>query len=293
MTTEPRSIPATVVTAAAAGALVASCAIVGVASAAPATPTVAGAPAAAICTSTLAKRHKFAAWLSNGIRRALAGRDSVVGLTVADPRLGLTCALDETAHFDAASVIKVTILSALLLARGGPSHLTGSQKSLARLMITESDNNAATALWNEVGTAGMQRFLDRAGMRHTVLAYAWGLTQLTAQDELTLLRVLTTPGKVLSTASRHYVLGLMARVVPSQRWGVPDGAPRGVTVSVKNGWLPYPTGRDWHINSIGAFYGRDVAYEIAILTSGNPSEADGIATVQAAARVINRDIARG
>jgi beta-lactamase class A len=251
------------------------------------------ASASMICTS--ATRHRFAVWLSQGIDKALAGRKSVVGLTVADPHLGLTCALRETSHFDAASAIKVTIISALLLAEHGPSHLTAKQKSLAWLMITRSDNNAATALWDHVGIDGMRRFLNKAGMRHTILSHAWGLTQLTAQDELTLLQLLANPNRVLGGPSRRYVLGLMAHVVPSQRWGVPAGAPARIQVSVKNGWLPDPGNGAWHINSIGAFSGQNVSYQIAILTSGNRTEGYGIDTIEAAARVINRDIslARG
>jgi beta-lactamase class A len=242
-----------------------------------------------ICSSS--KRHRLAVWLSGGIERALAGRVSLVGLKVSDPRLALTCTLHQNTQFDAASAIKATIISALLLADHGPSHLTSAQKNLAWLMITQSDNNAATALWNEVGISGMQRFLDRAGMRHTVLSPAWGLTQLTAEDELTLLRVLAYPSRVLTGPSRSYVLWLMAHVVPSQRWGVPAGAPARLQVSVKNGWLPDPFNGAWHINSIGAFIGRNVSYQIVILTSGNPSESYGISTIEAAARVINRDIA--
>lgn len=55
-------------------------------------------------------------------------------------------------------------------------------------------------------------------------------------------------------------------------------------------WLPYPTGAGWRINSIGAFNGRGTAYQMAILTAGNASMSYGITTIQAAARVINRDI---
>ena len=42
----------------------------------------------------------------------------------------------------------------------------------------------------------------------------------------------------------------MSQVIPAQRWGVPAGARPGVTVHVKNGWLPDP--RLWVVNSIGA-----------------------------------------
>lgn len=272
-------------------ALLAACAIT-----TPAQAGTADRAMPAICKSAI--RPRLAARLSRGIQRAVAGRASRVGLAVADPRLGLSCALHRTWHFQAASAIKVTIISALLYKVHGQGHMTSAQKGLAREMITESDNAAATELWNDVGDAGMQRFLNAARMPHTILDdEAWGLSQLTAQDELTLLTLLTTPGNVLSNTSRFYVLWLMSKVIPSQRWGVPAGAPADVTVSVKNGWLPDPfTGR-WHINSIGAFRSlgiyrsRHIVYQIAILTDGNPSENYGISTIQAAARVINREIA--
>jgi hypothetical protein len=77
-------------------------------------------------------------------------------------------------------------------------------------------------------------------MRHTKLNAAWGLTQLTAGDELILLKLLSSRGHVLSAAARRYVRWLMAHVVPDQRWGVSAGAPSDVTVHIKNGWLPYP-----------------------------------------------------
>ncbi len=162
-------------------------------------------------------------------------------------------------------------------------------------MITQSNNSAATSLWNDVGMTDMQAFLNRAGMRHTILSDAWGLTQITAQDELTLLRVLTTSNKVLSKSSRQYVLRLMANVIASERWGVSAGAPSDVTVHLKNGWLPYPKAIDWHINSIGAFTGKRIVYQIVILTGPalrGQSESYGIETVQLAADVINRILAR-
>jgi beta-lactamase class A len=248
-----------------------------------------------ICTS--AKHPQLAAKISSGIKAALAGRkDSAVGLTADDPAEDLTCAFHRTTHFYAASVIKVTILSALLRKVHGPSGLTATQRHLANLMITQSDNNAATALWNDVGMTDMQAFLNRAGMRHTILSDSWGLTQITAQDELTLLHVLTTSNKVLSKSSREYALQLMAEVIPSERWGVSAGAPSDVTVHIKNGWLPYPKATDWHINSIGAFTGKHISYQIVVLTgpatSAGQGESYGIQTVQLAADVINRILAR-
>ncbi len=248
-----------------------------------------------LCTS--AKYPRLAAKISSGIRAALADRtQSVVGLAAADPAEDLTCALHRTRHFYAASVIKATIISALLLKVHGPRGLTRTQRYLAYLMITQSNNSAATALWNDVGMRGMRVFLRRARMWHTFLSDAWGLTLITAQDELTLLQLLTNPGNVLGKYSRRYVLTLMAEVIPAERWGVSAGAARGITVHIKNGWLPYPEGDDWNVNSIGAFTGEDISYQIVILTgpptAGGQGEGYGIQTIEDAADAINRILAR-
>ena len=81
----------------------------------------------------------------------------------------------------------------------------------------------------------------------------------------------------------------MAQVIPSQRWGVPAGAPASLTVHVKNGWLPRaPHG--WRINSIGCFTGHHRGYAIVVLTEDNPTMAYGIATIQGAAEVIHRQL---
>jgi beta-lactamase class A len=265
---------------------------------APAAPAQSAAASASICTS--AKHPKLAARISRGVLAALAGRhDSSVGLAVSDTREDLSCAYHAGEHFISASVIKATIISALLLKEGGPAKLTKSQHALAWQMITQSNDNAASALWDEVGIASMQRFLNSAGMTHTRLNdAAWGLSLLTPRDEMTLLHVLTRPGAVLSSKSRGYVLWLMSKVVPSQRWGVPAGAPSDVTVHVKNGWLPYPnlslTATDWHVNSIGAFTGHDISYQIVVLTAPHGAQTFnyGIATIQAAAKVVNHDLAQ-
>ena len=81
----------------------------------------AAAAKTAICTS--AERPKLAARISQGIAAALADRkESVVGLAASDTADGLTCSLRQTEHFYSASVMKVTIISALLLKEGGPAH---------------------------------------------------------------------------------------------------------------------------------------------------------------------------
>jgi hypothetical protein len=251
------------------------------------------AAASAICTS--ARHPALAARISSGILAALGGRSSVVGLTVDDRVTGLTCKLHPHWHFASASVVKVTILSALLRKlQQEHRSLTAAQRELATEMITVSDNDAASTLWAETGRPSLQHFLNLAGMGETELGPGgyWGLTQITAHDELTLLKLLTSKNSVLTNASRDYVLGLMARVVSYERWGVPAGAPTDVTVHVKNGWLPLQT-HGWRINSIGSFSGHGRDYMIVVLTMDNPTMAYGVDTVQDVAEVINRALNPG
>jgi beta-lactamase class A len=215
-------------------------------------------------------------------------------VAVYDTVTGISCYADSGTHFSSASIVKAIILAALLRwhqQTGTP--LSSWENDEATLMITQSDNDAATDLWDEVGMSRLQHFLDLAKMGQTRLGEDgyWGLTQVTAHDEMLLLELLTRPNPVLAAASRAYQLGLMAQVISSQRWGTPAGAPSDVTVHVKNGWLP--DGSGWHVNSIGAFTGDGRNYLIAVLTDENASEQEGIDTIQAVARVVHLDLNQG
>ena len=258
-----------------------------------ASPSAQSRVAAGICTSPSAAGHALAARMSRAILAAVRGAPDV-GLAVADTHTGTSCELHPGWHFDSASIAKVLILAALLH-KVAASHgvLSADQAGLAREMITESDNAAANTLWDEVGRANLQRFLSLAGMTHTTLGpgILWGLTQATAPDELRLLTVLTSANPVLGQGSREYELRLMSQVIPAQRWGVPAGAGPGVTVHMKNGWLPDP--RLWVVNSIGTFSSDDGVYKIVVLSQDNPAMADGVALVQGVATVVNRALAPG
>ena len=248
------------------------------------------------CTTANHKYDNLATRMAHDISAKLAGRASTVGLKEIDSKTGVTCTYHPTTHFYAASAIKATILGALLrMAQEQGRHLTRSERSLAHRMITESDNDAATALWDEVGMRRMQHFLNLVKMTQTRLASAWGLSLLTAHDEILLLTVLSGPNRILNENSRIYAQSLMAHVISSQRWGVPAGAPANVTVHVKNGWLPYPVSSDWEINSLGFFISRKPYrnYEIVMLTHSNPSMIYGIDTIEDAAQPIHRDLNPG
>ncbi|MEU9317925.1 serine hydrolase [Streptomyces sp. NPDC048295] len=257
----------------------------GAAPAAAATPTVS-------CTSAKAG---LAAKLSKDITAALKGRKSTTAVALYDRTTKTNCSLRATSRYDSASVVKATVLATLLWDNKKHNrYLTQRETGLATAMITKSDNNATTSLWKQLGVTKVKAFLKAAGMTHTVPGSGgyWGLTQITAQDELrllTLLTLLTAKNSVLSDNARSYELGLMRKVVSSQRWGTPAGAPSGVTVQVKNGWLPRAT-HGWRVHSIGAFTGKGHDYAITVLTQDNKTMNDGINTIQAVARAVHKDL---
>jgi hypothetical protein len=213
---------------------------------------------------------------------------------VYDRDTGLSCIYNGSKHFDSASIVKAIILAALMRwHQETETPLSSWEKSEATLMIEQSDNDAATDLWDEVGMNNLQQFLNLAGMGETQLGQDgyWGLTQVTAHDELQLLKLLTAPNSVLDAGSRSYELGLMAQVVNGEAWGVTAGTPKGVTWHVKNGWLPDATG--WHIDSIGAFTGHGDDYMMAVLSVNadpNQDEQYGIDTIEDVARLVQRDL---
>ncbi len=191
-----------------------------------------------------------------------------------------------------ASVVKLEILEAVLHQRTAQRVvLSLTEQELTPPMIEQSDNQAATTLWGDVGgAAGMRAFDHQVGLAHTSPSNClqcpgsswpgWGLTATTPQDQIALLRQLVQPSSVLDRNDQKYALHLLENVTPSQRWGVSAGVPAGVTVALKNGWLPLGAGNsDWQVNSVGWVSGDGRNYLMAVLSTDNPSEQYGIDTL--------------
>jgi hypothetical protein len=246
-----------------------------------------------LCTAP-ADHRALAARVSADIWAGLKGRNGQHAVSVYDRDSGLYCLYNGSKHFDSASIVKAIILGALLRwHQETKTPLSSWEKDEATEMIEQSDNDAATDLWDELGMTRLQHFLNLAGMGETELGQdgAWGLTRVTAHDEMLLLELLTGPNSVLDASSRAYQLYLMAHVANWEAWGVTAGTPSDVTWHVKNGWLPDATG--WHINSIGAFTGHGHDYMMAVLsdnTDMNDSEDYGIDTIEDIARLVQHDL---
>ncbi|MDP9075363.1 MAG: class A beta-lactamase-related serine hydrolase, partial [Actinomycetota bacterium] len=216
------------------------------------------------------------------IQSFLSSRSGRASVAAFDANSGITYSLAPQNSYITASIVKVDILATLLRrAQDAGRGLTSSEQATATQMIEFSDNNAATALWNEVGGAGgVAQFNSLVGMPNTVPGSGglWGLTRTTVEDQVQLMRVVAYPNGVLGSSQRAYLQGLMRNVTPSQRWGVSGGVPGGTVIELKNGWLPVTGG--WEINSIGHIAGSGRDYVIAVLTSSDPSMGYGISTIE-------------
>jgi hypothetical protein len=234
---------------------------------------------------------------SSALQGYLAGRAGTVLAAVYDVRTGQSWRLGDGTAQDEASVVKVDILETLLSQSDGAG-LSADDQALAQQMIEDSDNDAATALWYAAGaTAGVADYNATAGLTRTTPSPCvecigfpwpgWGLTTTVPYDQITLLKRIILPSSLLTSDERSYALSLLENVTPDQAWGVSGGVPAGVTVALKNGWLPLnDANTDWQINSEGWVSGDGRDYLICVLTTGNPDEQYGIDTISQLSSIV-------
>jgi hypothetical protein len=235
----------------------------------------------------------------------VAGRPGVVTAAVLDRTTGHMWILHPGVKEDTGSIVKVEIMAtALRQAQTAGSEPPGSEQGLMTTMIENSNNDAATQLLHEVGgPAAVQSFDNSIGMSGTTvstLAFipgsttlpGWGLTTTTARDEVRLVSKFAFRNSTLNTADRNYGLNLMEHVESDQAWGVSAGVEPGATVALKNGWLPLDLANytNWQIDSIGWIHGNGRNYVLAVLSNGNPTEGDGITTIDHIASVIYAEL---
>ncbi len=172
------------------------------------------------------------------------------------PRPGVeVLVLGEDRPFHAWSTIKVPVLAALLSVVHRDA-LLPEHRELARLAITESDNRAILELFvlleqlaggSPQAAAAIERLFRLAGDANTRVALAppppgaitpFGQTGWSAADSARFFAALAG-GLLLSAADTRFVLDLMGRVIPEQRWGL--GSLRR-PAAFKGGWGPEPNG---------------------------------------------------
>ncbi len=211
---------------------------------------------------------------------------------IIDVRTGASATYQRNMRFHAGSIEKADILATLLLEhqRAG-TQLTAQEAALAASMIENSDGNAATELYRELGSeAGIKPANRMLRLTHTVMGPPghWSRSATTAADQLRLLTDLIDKDSPLSSASRGYELRLMENPQPSQRWGVSSAASGGTSFAICDGW--FADRNRWVTNSIGVVQRDGQLLMIAVLAEDQPTEAAGIAIDDAAAAAAARFI---
>jgi len=164
--------------------------------------------------------------------RWLDHRDGDVAFAVVDTNGRDAGGLEEHRTFQAASLAKAILLVASL--RDDPSPDAGTEAALAR-MVTESDNDAAYAIFGGVGAKGMRAVAKAAGMRDYEQGSGWIDTRVSAADQARFFYGLES---LVPPAGRSLAGRLLSGITPMQRWGIPAAAgPEGWKTYFKGGWL--------------------------------------------------------
>jgi beta-lactamase class A len=208
------------------------------------------------------------------------------GVAVYDMSTGLSVIVNPHLSFQTASIVKMDILATRLLQHQKQgTKLSAHERSLATAMITESDNNAASALWRMDGqAAGVGTANKTFGMTETTPhgGGLWGETHTTPADQIALLKSVMDPSGPLNDYSRNYLLNLMSHVDKAQDWGVPAAAtPSATDVYVKNGWDTIDAqGSMWGINSVGRITEPGHDWLVATLSSNHRTMPGGIKVIE-------------
>jgi Beta-lactamase enzyme family len=233
-------------------------------------------------TSTITQKES----LKDALQHYIETRRRAIAVAVYDSVAKQLLAIHPSLRGRTASIVKVDILETLLHRTGGK--LTEDQRETATAMIENSDNDAATDLWNQDGgAAGVHAFNDLLGLQQTTPHIDWGDTTTSAADQVTLVRALLEHSALLTDSARRFQRTLMRHIEADQQWGISGGVPSTAIYGVKNGWLPVNEDHGlWAVNSIGWVRGDGKAYEIAVITQHDPTKAYGIQSIQHIAQLV-------
>jgi hypothetical protein len=148
-------------------------------------------------------------------------------------------------------------------------------------MITRSDDDTANAIYGEIGDSGLRRVARVAGMRKFVPDSRWGVSQITAADQV---RFFLRIDKLVPRRHRRYARKLLSSITKSQRWGIaPVARRKRLKAFFKGGFVP---GITHQVALLERRRDRE-RIALAVLTRNSPSMAYGEETIERiAARVL-------
>jgi hypothetical protein len=238
-------------------------------------------------------REDLEADLKTRIDEYLAGTGTAVEASVAIERGDMHLDYNPEQTHITASIVKVEILAMVQQYWGSVDAIPEDQREQLQLMITESDNDSATTLYNYLGgVAALEAAHERYGLQNTTVDAQgrWGVGWSSAPDQLILTDLNLYDG-VLTGEQVDLGRELMGAVIEEQAWGVSAAAAEGETVWLKNGWdVESQLDGLWVVNSIGVLGGDgDDPVKLAVLTSGAVDDVEGIPIVEEIAEIA-RDV---
>jgi len=185
--------------------------------------------------------------------------------------------------FPSASVVKAMLLVAYLR-READRPLARADRALLTPMIRWSSNEAANRVIVALGPGALNRLARRAHMPHFAEDDPWGNSPITAREQT---RFFLHIERLIPARHREYAMGLLARVVPKQRWGVGRAAPAGWDLYFKGGW---GSGRGLVDHQVALLTRGEKRVSIAVLTLVNPDHAYAKATLEGVFRRLTRGL---
>ena len=191
---------------------------------------------------------------------------------------GVRRSLDGDRTYASASVVKVMLLVAYLRERRDDG-LGHDERRLLEKMIRRSHNDSATRVRDIVGNEALEDLADRVGMDcFATTASSWGSTRICSADQALLMKRVA---ELLPERHRSFGMTQLRRIVPRQRWGIPEVT--GWTPYFKGGWFEDPGG--WRIHQVALLRGpKRQELALAILTSSQPTRNYGRETVRGVAK---------
>jgi hypothetical protein len=174
-----------------------------------------------------------------------------------------------------ASVLKAMMMVAYLdMPSVANRPLNSYDTSLLYPMITASDNNAANQVDVIVGNGGLDALAARAQMHDFVaVSPIWGESLITPANQTWFLLHIKS---YVVPRHRAYAMHLLASIIPSQRWGIGEVAPKGWNLYFKGGW---GSGTGLIDNQVALFTRGCARFSIAVLTMHDGSHDYGKETL--------------
>jgi beta-lactamase class A len=244
-------------------------------------PTSSASPAAPVGSPSSTKIDTDA--VQDALADYVAEQRGNVSIAVYDRKTGLSISVGGKADYQTASVVKVDIVAALMLQhQANGTSLTAQEKQWAHDALTRSDNDGATNMYAAIGGAdGLTAANKKLGLVNTEPSASWGMTTTTVDDQVRLLRSVSSAAGPLSAENRQLLQGWMANVIPSQYFGVPSGETSAAkAVYVKVGWVDLDDEAGLYAtHSVGRIVESDHDWLIAVLSDHNRDLAAGKAVI--------------